>query len=216
MRSTLVIFKLGVPMKQNGQKTYIYTSNCLYHMIYDTTRQSAKTPTLKELQEKYKTDAETGLPSKETALRRAAHQGNVGDIEVLIEEYKADINSKSSNGFSSLDWAYFNGHMGAVNTLCWLKADQSLLRPLLSKYVSDTEAEWPTKDIALCRAAEKGSIKDIEVLVNKYKANLDFKNVEGNTPLQLAEKENHIEAIGFIKKLMAPLSEDNGNSPSFN
>ncbi|WP_454784641.1 ankyrin repeat domain-containing protein [Legionella sp. WA2024007413] len=113
---------------------------------------------------------------KNVALRKAAHQGSVTHVELLINNFGADINSKSSNGFTALDWAFYNNKMepqGVFNTLCWLGADQSTLKPLLGKYVTDDESEFPTKDLALARAMKQENQKDIGILVTKYKADTE-------------------------------------------
>ncbi|MDF1758781.1 MAG: hypothetical protein P1U74_10885 [Legionellaceae bacterium] len=126
--------------------------------------------TLDILLNKYK------VSDKNIALRRAGHQGNVIDVELLITKFGADVNGRSSNGFTALDWAFYNNQMepyGVFHTLCWLKADQTTLKPLLSKYTHDDENEYPIKDIALARAIEAENKTDINILVNRYKADMD-------------------------------------------
>ncbi len=126
--------------------------------------------TLDSILKKYKTN------DKNVALRRAAHQGSVPDVELLINKLGADIDSQSSNGFTALDWAFYNNQMephGVFNTLCWLGANQSTLKPLLGKYVGNDDSEFPAKDIALARALKQGNKTDITALVDKYKADIE-------------------------------------------
>lgn len=145
------------------------SSSSIYNTGMSQTTNSTSV-TLDSILKRYKTK------DKNVALRRAAHQGSVAHVELLINHFGADINNKSSNGFTALDWAFYNNQMeplGVFNTLCWLGADQSTLRPLLEKYVTGDESEFPTKDIALARAMEQENQKDIRILVDKYKADME-------------------------------------------
>lgn len=113
---------------------------------------------------------------KNIALRRAALQGGVADVELLINKFKADIDSQSSNGFTALDWAFYNDQMepdGTFTTLCRLGANQSTLKSLLEKYVDNDPSAFPTKDIALARALKKENEADVTILIDKYKANIE-------------------------------------------
>ena len=87
---------------------YTHKSETIYNSFFSHTNDNSPIPTLQSLQKKYKTSTDHTPPSKESALRRAAHQGNIQDIEHLINEYEADVKSKSTNGFTALDWAYLN------------------------------------------------------------------------------------------------------------
>lgn len=160
----------------NTQSIFVPSSNegvITSQSIYNATMRCSATDgsvTLDSLLKKYKT------PDKNVALRRAGHQGNVSDIELLINQFRADVNSRSSNGFTALDWAFYNNQMepyGVFNTLCWLKADQTTLKPLLAKYTHDDEKEFPLKDLALSRAIRAENQADIDTLVNRYKADMD-------------------------------------------
>lgn len=158
-----------------------------------------ETPALAALQSKYQTANERIVPSAEVALRRAAYAGNVDDIEYLVSDYGVDVLATSSNGFSPLDWAYHQNQMEAFDTLCWLGADQSLLKPLLWKYSLDSEPEFPIKNLALCRAAACGNCADIIVLIKRYKADIQTTNEASKTPLQLADTGQHCEAVRLLE-----------------
>lgn len=154
-----------VPANSDG----VVTSQAIYST--SMRRSLPQQQSLQALLDKY------AVKDKNHALRRAAHQGSVEDVETLIQDFGAEVNSKSeSNGFTALDWAFFNDQMaahGVFNTLCWLKADQSVLKPLLEKYSLDDEAEFPTKNVALARAMAAENEADIKVLVERYKADED-------------------------------------------
>jgi len=79
--------------------------------------------TLDELLIKYKLDREGVNPSIDTALRRAAVQGNTLDVKTLVEEYGADVHGKSSNGKTALDWARQKAHHGTVTFLSTFSDD---------------------------------------------------------------------------------------------
>jgi hypothetical protein len=187
--------KINSSCPQPGFITY-KSSDLFKQLFFHTDGKSA--PFLKELQLKYKAPKETSLPSKELALRRAASKGADKDVSHLISDYGAEVNSKSSNGFTALDWAYFGSHMSTVNTLCWLGADQTNLKPMLWKYVLDNEAEWPVKEIALQRAGQAGNIKDVKLLVSRYEA--------GNCEMlkKLAEQPGlNAEMLSLLEELIA-------------
>lgn len=184
--------------KTENSGVYTVTSRSIYNTLFGSNADTV--PSLNSLLLKYKTSKENSLPSKELALRRAGHQGNRTDIEYLVNDYDADIHAKSNNGFTALDWAYLNNHMDAVNTLCWLGADQSTLKPLLWKYVSKTESEWPTKNIALSRAAERGNQDDLLLLINSYKADI-HSQTNGKTPKELALLKGHSNIVDIIEEI---------------
>lgn len=56
---------------------------------------------------------------------------------------------------------------GVFNTLCDLKADQSVLKPLLAQYTHDNESEFPCEDVALARALQENNQEDVKILVKK-------------------------------------------------
>ena len=133
-------------------------------------RSGPTTQSLNGIKRTYQLATESQLPSNETALRRAAFKGNVDHIEALILEYDTAVDARGSNGFTALDWAYHENQMDALDALCWLKADQSLLKSLLEKYTLDTEAEWPIKQVALVRSIEAHRLDDVRCLVERYHA----------------------------------------------
>lgn len=195
---------------KKNEETYTMSSQSIYNAMFGKTN-NANTPPLNVMRHKYQASTEKELPSKETALRRAAAKGNVNDIEYLINDYSVEVNSKSSNGFTALDWAYKNNQMTAVDTLCWLKADQSILKPLLWKYVLDNESEWPKKDIALWRSAEKGNIKDVRLLVEKYEANINIV-INKTTPIEIAQQNQRHEIVHFLEEI----ENKKNNTASYN
>lgn len=66
--------------------------------------------------QKYQGDDDK-LPTPELACRRAAANGNINDVKYLLDHCKVNINSKSSNGLTALDWAIKNGHKEVAETL---------------------------------------------------------------------------------------------------
>lgn len=72
---------------------------------------------LSECLNKYKTDKEVNTPDVNLALRRAAADGNIKDVKFLLDTGKADINSKSSNGKTAIDWARTNKRLEVIEFL---------------------------------------------------------------------------------------------------
>lgn len=159
------------------------------------------TTNLQNLLIKYQNPNEVKPPEVNTALRRAAFKNNNNDVADLLEKYGADINSKSSNGFSAVQWAYYNGSFKTLNLLASRKASDYEQLKSLRKYVLDTENELPPKDEALRRAAAKGNIDDIKMLVETYQANILAEDENGMTPLSLAQKNGHNEAVQVLNEL---------------
>lgn len=195
----------GVSKFVLSPNTHDYKSSYIYSLF--ALADEKRVPPLKELQVKYSLKTETSLPSKELALRRAARLGNHRDVEYLITHYNVDINGQSGNGFTALDWAYFGSHMEIVNTLCWLGADQSTLKPLLWKYVLDTESEWPVKEIALKRAVEKENCEDVRLLVTRYEAGIDSKTKDCTKLQDLLDHAGHYNATAVTSLLEELVAE---------
>lgn len=175
---------------RNHDGSYTIRSQDIYQTFFGQT-DSSEAPTLALLQKKYRirTDGDA-LPNRDTCLRRAAFQGCVKDIEFLINNHGADVDGTSSNGKSALEWAYMNNQMKAFSSLCWLKADQKPIK-FLWNYVTNTESEFPVKDLALCRAAAAGNTEDALHLIERYKANL--RNNRYGNPVQMTRLNGHDE-----------------------
>jgi len=124
------------------------------------------------------------LPSKELALCRAASMGHLNDIGYLQCFYDADACFTTKNDFSPVDWAYFNGHMTAVYKLQLNQPSRSKLPSLLNKY--KLGPGWPTKNLALYLAAEKGNSQDVYILLNTYQANATLKYKNNQSALEVA------------------------------
>ncbi len=183
---------------------YIYqvlTQNCVKNVL-----------SLNELKQKYRSDNLLN-PSVNVMLRRAAHAGNIDDIETLVLKYRAQINEKSSNGLSALEWAYLSDKMEAVDLLRWLDADDSQLCTLVHKYMNKAETQLPNKNITLCRAAQRGNAADIERLITRYQANCQCLNENGQTPLSLAQQGRHKEAEKMLHLFLPSVSKAQEDSP---
>lgn len=92
---------------------------------------------------KYQLDTEASLPTKETALRRAAATGNKDDVMTLADEMHADINAQDQNPNrkrTALHWAAEKNHQMICCILLMRGADP-FIKDASGKIAFDYNAE---------------------------------------------------------------------------
>lgn len=137
------------------------------------------------LENKANTMAGPNQADKMTPLHIAALKGHESAVLLLLtmgaDPYQLDINSHTA-----LYWAIIEGHKAVVQLLL-LKADALRL-------VREGDKEDRT---ALHHAACQGHLEVTELLVH-YGADINAKDVDGNTALQLASNLGYEEICGYL------------------
>jgi ankyrin repeat protein len=103
----------------------------------------------------------------------------------LVNDYKADIEVRNSDGWTALHRTASGGHEGVVRLLLECKADVK---------AKDLDS-W----MALHLAAEKGHEAVVRLLPEDYKADVQVKTTnDGMTALRLAAENNHKVVIRLL------------------
>lgn len=117
---------------------------------------------------------------KESFLIAAAQNGNIEDIQSLIE-YGVQINWKNANGTTCLIEATKKGHYHAMKLLLEYHADVNLLN-------SDGYAA-----IHIC--VKRNDIKGLDILLQQSNIIIDLKTKDGLTALDIAKQKKYNEII---------------------
>src|SRR5438874_2061094 len=88
-----------------------------------------------------------------TALHRAALNGQVKVVKLLVGEYGADVNAKDSEGWTPLYRAASSGHV-------------EVMELLVSEFGADANVRTNSGSTPLHRAALSGHVKVVKLLVN--------------------------------------------------
>ena len=83
-----------------------------------------KTPLPLQVLAKYNQDEKTA----DAAFRKATSEGNLDDMHIIYDNYKFDINARSSNKMTALHWAYKKDHVKAIEFILGKKeVDKTLV-----------------------------------------------------------------------------------------
>ena len=109
-------------------------------------------------------------------------------VELLINEFHCDINTKSSIGRTILHNACVNGHT-------------SLVRLLVTKYSCHLEARDSNGDTPFTCAGLGGSVECVELLINEFHCDINTKDLNGLTIVHKAYIFGHINLLRlFVAK----------------
>jgi len=130
-----------------------------------------------------------------TALYKACADGSL-DIAIVLVDAGADVNLKSSHGFTPLFIAAENKHKPVVEYL-------------LSKGARVNEKNGPHELTAIYKACADGLLDIVTVLVNAG-ADLNLKSTEGFSPLFAAVQNKHKPVVEYLLSKGARVDEKNG------
>ncbi len=131
---------------------------------------------------------------KKSRMESAIDDGNVRDVEKLLDlGVSPDLR---------IDW------YGPCLIFAIEKGNRDIAK-LLMERGADTSPENDYMRMALHKAAAKGSIEIVELLVKAHPAFLKVKSHEGNTPLHIAAMYGHAEVVAFLLKQGADPAEKN-------
>lgn len=138
-----------------------------------------------------------------TALMNAAENGNVETLKAILENVNDSdyVNQMSNTGFTALIIAAAHGHMEAIEYLVGAGAN--------------VDAVHDNKVTALMYAAAAGHLDVMKILIEKGKADLEFKHTNGGTALLEASTAGKYEAIKLLVENGAKVDffDDDGVNP---
>ncbi|WP_353281274.1 ankyrin repeat domain-containing protein [Wolbachia endosymbiont (group A) of Andrena trimmerana] len=118
-------------------------------------------------------------------LLNAAKSGDLDKVKECIKR-GAYINTKSSNGRTSLHWAAFEGCLPGVEYLI--------------KEVADINAKDNTSRTPLHYAARNGHLDVVKYLIEEG-ADFEVKDKDNKTPLDLASWKKHNDVVKYLEKI---------------
>ncbi|QTG98300.1 ankyrin repeat domain-containing protein [Wolbachia endosymbiont of Rhagoletis indifferens] len=118
-------------------------------------------------------------------LLNAAKSGDLDKVKECIKR-GAYINTKSSNGRTSLHWAAFEGCLPGVEYLI--------------KEVADINAKDNTSRAPLHYAARNGHLDVVKYFIEEG-ANFDVKDKDDKTPLDLASWQKHNDVVKYLEEI---------------
>ena len=154
---------------------------------------------------KYKCDLKAPDSNGDTPLTCAGLGGSTSEcVEVLINEFRCDINTTGAIGRTILHNACYYGHT-------------SLVRLLVTKYKGDLKAPDSNGDTPFTCAGLGGStLECVEVLINEFHCDINTKGAYGRTILHNACYQGHISLVRLlVTKYKGDLkaSDSEGNTP---
>ena len=115
----------------------------------------------------------------------AVFHGSVECVELLINEFHYDINTKDDFGGTILHIACEEGHT-------------SLVRHLVTKYSSDLNARDRNGDTPFTNAGFGGSVECVELLINEFHCDINTQGAYGRTILHNACIKGHTSLVRHL------------------
>ena len=110
-------------------------------------------------------------------LHSSCAQGSIVSVRALLNEHKADVNSRTDSGDTPLTLAARHGHDNVVHAL-------------LSDFQCPVDARGQNGYTALHYSCRYGHVDIVRTLI-KHKANFNDRTDSGDTPLTLAARNKH-------------------------
>ena len=121
--------------------------------------------------------------------------GNNENLCRLLLEHNADANVQDSNGYTALHQAVINGVVNLIGLLLEHKADVN---------IQNKFGFTPLHLSALF--SHKACNKIIDLLLQYGVQNIDIRDIEGGTPLQMAVRSGNAQAVKKLVDLGADVS----------
>ena len=173
-------------------------------------------------------DIETKTNCEETALHRAAFQGNYHICRLIIE-HANNINPQNHNNLTPFHLAVIHGHVKVcelfigsnVDTAAVTKNNRTALHlaafhghlEICKLLIDRVKDKNPVTDIGMFTpfhyAARKGHLSLVKLLIEMY-VDVDMKTIRGRTALHLAADNGHFEVCQAIIEVVEEINpQDN-------
>lgn len=123
----------------------------------------------------------------ETALMAAANKGDLDTVQLLIQQYKADVNIQDASGDTALMFAAGAGHTEVVRFL--LKAQAN---PHLQNEGKQTALHWAVMSLHTCHT------EIVELLLLNDTSSLNTIDSNGRTTLKSAAEDGHTPIVELL------------------
>ncbi len=149
--------------------------------------------------EKIMPDSQFLNATKNMLLMKAAQEGVIEEVNLLLEDLEININAANENGMTPLMLGAANGHTEVVRTLLQFSGNNSLniddengWTDVMSINVNAINKEGNT---ALMLASIKGHAKTIDALLEDPNLDVNVRNTDGITALMLAAANGYVAAV---------------------
>ena len=160
-------------------------------------------------------EAVAGKDVKKRALHIAAQTGVIRVVRVLLNKGNANPNAQDSLGRTPLHYAAEGDHYDIVEALLAADADVNVVNTdgvsplwivggaktasLLIKHGADVKKLSANSQRPLHAAAVFGQLDVVKTLVEEADASLDDVDDEGNTPIDLARANDHMDIVEYLR-----------------
>lgn len=173
-----------------------------------------------DLSEKGKTQIPLRIanPEAEDLLRQAALDGNMTQVEELLEQ-GVNVNAANTEGQTALILAAYNGHSKIILSLLEEGAELShrdamgrtalmygstgsfpeAVKVLLDKGAEPNAVDSDEHFTALMHAAAEGHLEVVKVLLS-YGADPKLKDIDGDDAASFAKQSGHSHVVEFLQK----------------
>ena len=181
--------------------------------------QSDPAPEKEQVKKEQETQPSQPAAASQKTFHEAAFIGKLQEVRAQIEK-GADVNGEDQDGRTALMLAAFNGHTDTVRLLLVSGARvdtrnaagrtalmhassgpyAETVRLLLERKADPNLADNVEKWTALMFAAGEGQTEVVKLLL-KHGADASIKDVDGDTALDFARKNKHVETIRILKEV---------------
>jgi ankyrin repeat protein len=133
---------------------------------------------------------------KENSIHEASSKGNLSRVRYLYEECHANVEAKSRNGRTPINYASTNDHLDVAKYL-----HEECHATITDKAVSKSrnlEIREYLEENSIHIAASKGNLSKVKHLYEERHSNVEITDSDGNTPIILAAQNGHLEVVKYL------------------
>lgn len=150
-------------------------------------------------------DIEAKRNNGETPLHRAAENGNLEAVRMLLEVEGANIWVTRDDGMTPLQWTeqcILEGEKKGKKTKSESQREKEVEKNIQRRKIVGFLTDWEEeKEEIFCNAVSDGNVEEVRTLLNEG-VNPKCENEEGKTPLQLTNEILDDKSRDAITKLL--------------
>ena len=177
---------------------------------------------VKYLLEKQHVDINARGFNERLPITYACLNGHLPIVKYLIEEQHVDKYIKGKYGRTPLHWACEAGQFNLakylienqnvdkyirdddnktpLHSLCAFSDNTKLLHYLINEQHVDKETLGPNNNTPFLLACEFGNLPIVKTLIEYYHVNIYAKNSDGQTAIQLAQRNSYQDVINYLRR----------------